>query len=365
MLNLTDYKIRGRRDIILYDKIVLFGAGNYILESIEAFDRKRIIAILDNDPNKWGQEIEGLKVQAPKHFFKKEVDRNYAVVLSTSGYQYEIVTDLVTNGWICKEQLFSLCPDYQEDKMYRYKDIFNHLELIEKAYELFEDEESKAYYLNSLIARITHQPLYLMPNKNMQQPYCYSGKKMICPSSGDYVLDCGAYIGDTAQIFIKMMKNKGIIYCLEPFEGNFARLDQWVKKSRLGKIVKPYQVAVSNRDENMIVSAGNQVSMRANIRVCENEKNEVYVSKIDNMQGDIFEKVDFIKMDVEGEEMNALDGARHTIATYKPRMMISAYHETKHLWEIPLRIKEILPEYKIFLGHQPSVSFEPEIYVSL
>lgn len=362
MINLADYKVRGREDIFSYKNIVLFGAGNYLRDSIETFGRENIIAALDNDSKKWGQEIEGIKIQAPQQFFEKSGSRDYAVVMSTSGYQYEIAKGLVKNDWICEDQIFSLCPDYQEQKMYQYQDIINHMDLIEKVYDLLEDEESKAYFVNSLVTRIAHQPLYLKPNKNIQQSYCYSGKKMICPLAGDYVLDCGAYIGDTAQIFASRMGNKGKIYCFEPFEGNYERLVQWIETSGC-EIAEAFQLAVGHLDENKVVSASDQVSMRANIRACENEKNEVCVRTIDGMYGDIIKNVDFIKMDVEGEEVNALEGAKRTIRNCRPRMMISVYHETKHLWEVPLLIKEIMPQYKIYMGHQPHVSFEPEVYV--
>ena len=362
MIDLADYRIRGRKDIVSYRNIVLFGAGNYLRDSIETFGRKNIIAVLDNDSKKWGLEIEGVKVQDPHEFFQKSGTDDFAVVLSTSGYQYEIAESLVKNNWIGMDRIFSLCPDYQEQKMYQYRDILNNMDMIEKVYDLLEDEESKTYFINSLITRITHQPLYLKSNKNIQQSYCYSGENMICPLAGDYIMDCGAYIGDTAQIFASRIGNKGKIYCFEPFEGNYERLVQWIETSG-NEIAQAYQLAVGNQDENRVVSANNQVSMRANIRTCENEKNEVYVRKIDSLYGDIVKKVDFIKMDVEGEEVNALKGAKRTIASCKPRMMISAYHETKHLWEIPLLIKEIMPEYKIYIGHQPHVSFEPEIYV--
>lgn len=364
MINLADFNVRGRKDIISYGNIVLFGAGNYLRDSIETLGKNNIIAVLDNDSKKWGIEIEGIKVQAPHEFFEKCGRNDFAVVISTSGYQYEIAKDLIKNDWICKDRIFSLCPDYQEQKMYQYQDIMKHKDLIEKVYDLLEDEESKTYFLNSLIARITHQPLYLKPNQNMRQSYCYSGENMITSVSGDVVLDCGAYIGDTAQIFISRMGNTGKIYCFEPFEGNYKRLVQWIESSGCEN-VEPYQFAVSNWNENKVVSASCKVSMRANIRVCENEKNEVCVRKIDSMYGDIFKRVDFIKMDIEGEEVNALKGAKNTITACKPRMVISVYHETKHLWEIPLLIKEIVPEYKIYMGHQPNVSFEPEVYVGL
>lgn len=58
-------------------------------------------------------------------------------------------------------------------------------------------------------------------------------------------------------------------------------------------------------------------------------------------------RVDFIKMDIEGAEMQALAGARATISRWKPRLAISAYHLYDDFFRIPERICEINPAYKI------------------
>lgn len=363
MVDLKEYSVRGRDDIAAYKNIVLFGAGNYLPDSINSFGREKILAILDNDPGKWGEKIEGIQVDAPKVFFQHVTNDDYAIVMSTSRYQYEIADSLVRDYHISEGHMFSLCPDFQEEKMYDSQEILSHLDEINEVYEFLADEESKEYYINSLIARLTHDPLKLKPNKNMAGTCYYLGSKAIKPLSGGYVLDCGAYIGDTAQIFLDMMENKGKIYCFEPFGGNYERLCEWVRQMKMDAIVEAHQIAVSDEDGSMIISAGDEVSMQANLGQNEKKKNRVCVRGIDSMT--FIENVDFIKMDIEGTELNAIRGAEKTIAFYKPQMMISAYHVTSHLWEIPLLLKKIVPEYEIYMGHQPNVSFEPEIYVSL
>ena len=62
-------------------------------------------------------------------------------------------------------------------------------------------------------------------------------------------------------------------------------------------------------------------------------------------------RVDFIKMDIEGAEVEALKGARETIREFKPQMAIAVYHELSHYYEIPLYIKDIYPGYRIFFEH--------------
>ena len=60
-------------------------------------------------------------------------------------------------------------------------------------------------------------------------------------------------------------------------------------------------------------------------------------------------------MDVEGEEINAILGARETILKNKPKMLISAYHRTDDFLTIPKAVLEINPYYKMYLRHFPYI----------
>lgn len=63
------------------------------------------------------------------------------------------------------------------------------------------------------------------------------------------------------------------------------------------------------------------------------------------------ESISFIKMDLEGWEMNALRGAEATIRNNKPKLAIAVYHAAKDFREIPQYLLSINPEYKIYLRH--------------
>ena len=58
---------------------------------------------------------------------------------------------------------------------------------------------------------------------------------------------------------------------------------------------------------------------------------------------------DLIKMDVEGAEPDLLLGAKNTIRRYRPKLMISAYHQADHLFEIPELIRAMVPDYKLYV----------------
>ena len=59
----------------------------------------------------------------------------------------------------------------------------------------------------------------------------------------------------------------------------------------------------------------------------------------------------YIKMDIEGAEHKALEGAKKIIANNKPRLAISIYHKQEDLWDLPKLILNIRPDYKFFIRH--------------
>ena len=80
---------------------------------------------------------------------------------------------------------------------------------------------------------------------------------------------------------------------------------------------------------------------------------EINVYRIDDfVASNNIERVDFVKMDVEGVEIEALEGARTTIRKHQPDLAISIYHKPEHLYSIPLLIKEMYPGYKIYISHK-------------
>jgi hypothetical protein len=73
----------------------------------------------------------------------------------------------------------------------------------------------------------------------------------------------------------------------------------------------------------------------------------------------------FIKMDIEGSEMEALKGAASTIRTKKPRLAISVYHKPEDIITIPAFLQNLVPEYKFYLRHDCLVNLTETVLYAI
>ena len=83
-------------------------------------------------------------------------------------------------------------------------------------------------------------------------------------------------------------------------------------------------------------------------------------NSVDNI---VTDEVTFIKMDIEGAELKALEGARNTVKKYKPKLYVCAYHRNEDMFTIPFKIKELYEGYKIYFRQHPYIpAWESNFY---
>lgn len=70
----------------------------------------------------------------------------------------------------------------------------------------------------------------------------------------------------------------------------------------------------------------------------------------------------FVKMDIEGSELEALKGMSRTICACKPKLAICMYHKPEDMWEIPMYLKKLVPEYRLFVRHYSNSDLETVLY---
>ena len=166
----------------------------------------------------------------------------------------------------------------------------------------------------------------------------YNIKNIFEVKNDAVVFDIGAFKGDTAYFFSKKCSNKARIYAFEPDDYAFQILEKIKDKYKLNNVITK-NILLSNAEKEI-----DFVSMIENTPTI--MKNAITIDKF--VEENNIEKIDYIKMDVEGAEKNILEGATKTIKKFKPSLAIAIYHGGKLFMEdfynIPIFIKNVINE---------------------
>jgi len=162
---------------------------------------------------------------------------------------------------------------------------------------------------------------------------------------GEVFIDCGAFDGDTIRELLNHQNDIGKIIAFEPDTMNFRKLQQYVSTllpSDKEKILLR-QVVVGKYEQKVRFTTTGTVSSM----VTENGNLELDCVCLGH---EVIEyRPTFIKMDIEGSEIDALYGAFNLIQRTQPILAICIYHLPDHFWKIPLIIKSISDDYRFFL----------------
>jgi len=166
---------------------------------------------------------------------------------------------------------------------------------------------------------------------------------------GDYVLDCGACAGETSIYFANKVGETGKIFAFEAVDENIKAFERNTEYNpHLKGRIHLIRNFVSDKEQEVFVfknSAASRVVSKPN-------DNTVRIKAItidEFLRNNKINKVDFIKMDIEGSELKALKGAKETITKYKPKMAICLYHKINDYYDIPKYLKKLEPTYKFYL----------------
>jgi len=201
-----------------------------------------------------------------------------------------------------------------------------------------------------------------------KQYYFARNNVHIRPEKGDYIVDAGACFGDTSLAFAASVGERGKVFSfdfipnhVEIMRGNFDKNPELASRieticSRLGN---EYRIAEPiGQVEDNIVKPGASLSADPNGMIAS-------VTTIDKFTSDNkIEKIDFIKMDIEGEELNTLKGAVDTLRLHKPKLAISLYHKPEDIIVIPTFINDLGLGYKLYLDHYTIHAEETILYVT-
>ncbi|WP_372520500.1 FkbM family methyltransferase [Candidatus Ruminimicrobiellum ovillum] len=183
----------------------------------------------------------------------------------------------------------------------------------------------------------------------IHKQYSYKDCKV---ENGDFVIDAGACWGDTSLIFSSIAGNEGKIFTFEFFDDNLNILkENFSHNKKLADNIILTEQPVYNKS-NKILYLNHAC---ADITTLTENKNNLQQYKTicidDFVEGKKIEKTDFIKMDIEGCELKALQGAVNTLKKYKPKLAIAAYHKYEDYYEIPKFLNELNLGYKFYFAN--------------
>ena len=329
--------------------ICVFGAGALGKETAQWLINKASVSRIvfsDNNPSLWGSKIYGIPIFDPKTVLDNIGDYFIFVAVADKGVKY--------NRMINKQ--FTACKSIMRNPLgltaywlQTFELDGGGRELFDRAINCFADDYSRKLY--RLLWEFRLQSEVIDYPSDILDNFFYS-KQYIVPELVDYkrlkvCLDIGAFDGDSLCDLIENTSEDCFYFCFE-FDNNiFAKLKRRIEvdfvtcQSRI--VAYPYGVSDSCKRVCYITDE------IGGSKICDSSDLIARVVNLDSMN--FGRRVDFIKMDIEGEEENALKGALETIKRDRPVLAISIYHNLSQYLSIPLMIKSIDDNYKLYLRH--------------
>jgi FkbM family methyltransferase len=327
-----------------------------ILSSIiETWDKqinRKISYLCDSDSRKWGKYFHGIKCLSPKELI---AIKNDPVVFVTIGDYKEVFNSLKKKKFPSVNLLYKY--DLEASRFLINCNILDVVGKLIRVYSYLSDAQSKRVFL-SIINRVLDEKAPVNIMAGVYEPDQYFPSDVINLTKNESFVDIGAFDGDTIRDFIKRVRGRfDNIFSFEVNKNNFKLLRKSIDNIPNNSKIKIYNFGISDKEYDIRYSFGDSQST---IGV---GTGKGHVKPLDNVLSK--KKVTFIKMDIEGAELNALRGSKEIIKSQKPKLAISVYHDFKHLWEVPLYIKKLVPDYKIYFRHHTNLEYETVCYAIL
>lgn len=341
------------------DKLILFGAGPLGKATLTGLRRVGVepLAFADNNSQLWGQQVDGLTVLPP-----------HEAALRYSHSACFVVT--IYNGSAVRRQLAALaCKAVVPfaPLFWKYDQVFIPDSCVELPHQLrsklhgvtachavLQDDDSRRELVGQLIWR------YWLDYGHLGAPldprHTYFPLDLLSPLSDEVFCDCGSFDGQTIRSFTSHWNgNFRHVFAFEPDSANRPVLTANTEALRAKVTVFPYALGNSNGPVPF-TSTGSVASHVGG----QTSSTTVECRRLDDMRWPL--PPTYIKMDIEGAELEALRGASDVLRRYQPVLAVCTYHRGDHLWEIPNHIHSISPQYRIFLRRYAEECWEGVCY---
>lgn len=338
-------------------KVCVYGAGlggSNFKRLIEA-TRKDIELLYFIDDYKTGQK-HGIEILSPDNL--PRLKGNLKLILVVSAYWKKIERTLkrlkidnyrIMNPWLYLDfQIFTKA----EEKKYmpnfrRTKDLLHH-------------KQDKFLYDLIIENRKIRQ-------KDVDDPQEYFLRNLTRPSKEylDFihkekihtVIEGGVFDGESTLDFLRLLPEGTFIYGFEPLFEAYIESKHRAFLEGLAN-VKIYPLALWKNKASLNLFEDKED--RAGSKIIDTNKEQENTRSVNAVSIDEFvkenniQKADFIKLDVEGAELEILQGAKNTLLEHRPQLAVCIYHKKEHIFEIPLFLANLFKDYTYRLGHYSS-----------
>lgn len=347
-------RVGGRTDVLLFGTGYL---GRHVLPDLESLPY-RAVAFVDNNPALWGTEVEGLEVLSPDAAVTRFGQS--ALWLITIYTNRPVIEQCRTLGvpWVTCAELSWVLPEPHPSSFIfgTPEKLAESSQEIGTAASLWSDPESESEYRAQIRWR------FLLDYGALGTPRptieTYFPDDLIRPIDEEVFVDCGAFTGDTIEAFLLARGNVfREIVGIEPDAVNCRelqkRIDDW-KVAGIGPIHVETAAVGSERGTLTFETTGT-----AGSRVGSGTE-MVDVAPLDEILED--RQPTYIKFDVEGAEHDGLVGGTETIRTNMPVLAVCLYHRPHDLWDLPLLVRSMRPDYRMYLRRYGDERWEQVLY---
>ena len=319
--------------------VVVYGMGNGADLVIDELNRLNIeiLGVTASDNFVRGQIFRGYKVKKLSEFTGE-----FFIAVAFGTCIPDVMNHIISLSKIYK--LFvPVVPVYGKE-IFNREFIEKNTEQINKAYHLFSDASKEIYA--DIIRFMFSGDLNYLTNVTTDKEEIFNDFLKL--TDNESYLDLGAYRGDTVEEFLNHTGNK---YCkiiaVEPDLKNSKKMAEKLSYLENFTIINK-AISCKTGVVNFSSSAGRNSSVNT-------KGKEIECTCVDDICKDI--SISYIKADIEGEETNMLCGAENTINQFKPKLNIALYHRSSDIFEIPILVNKLNPDYKLEIRHHPYIPY--------
>jgi len=322
-------------------------------------------AFADNGSTKWGSRLEGTPILSPDEAVARFGDRctflitiwraegGHSFLASRQKLLARGVTRVAHFGHLAWAHPEAFLPYYSMDRPER---VLEAAKPILQALDGFEDAQSRETFSRQALWRLN---LDFDAVAHPDPEEIYFDPCLMPPRDSEVFVDGGAYDGDTiAEAKARWGKRLSAVHAFEPDPHTLERFRRRFEKTEGMSSIHVYAKALSDHEGTLRFAAEGQLSSASTPL----GDLEVSCGRLDDLLSGVVPT--FIKLDIEGAELEALNGAAAILLRHRPRVAVCAYHCQAHLWQLPLGLQELRPGSTLRMRSHGTEGWELVLYAT-